>query len=64
MDKQELYIRAMVQEAIYKNILTKEGMSIYYMGDMLGTDYEEVVKYFLDPNNQKQKVIILERLTV
>lgn len=64
MDKQELYVRAMVQEAIYKNILTKEGMSVYYMGDMLGTDYEEVVKYFLDPNNQKQKVIILERLTV
>jgi hypothetical protein len=64
MEKQELYIRAMVQEAIYKNILTKEGMAIYYMGDLLGSDYDEVVKYFLDPNNQKQKIIILERLTV
>lgn len=62
MDKAEIYIRAVVLEAISKNILTKEGSSIHYMGDTLGFDYEETVKYFLDPQNQKMKVAILEKI--
>jgi len=62
MDKAEVYTRARIMEAISKNVLTKEGTSIYYMGDLLGIDIDEAVKYFMDPNNQKQKILILEKI--
>ena len=62
MDSTEMYTRALILEALYKNILTKEGTTIFYMGNSLGNDYEETVTFFLDPNNQKQKVLILEKL--
>lgn len=62
MDKDEVYTRAAVLEAVHRNILTKEGSSIYYMGDKLGYDIEEVIKWFLNPQNQQMKVAILEKL--
>lgn len=62
MDSTESYTRALVLEAIGKNILTKEGSAVYYMGDILGSDYEDTVKYFLDPQNQKMKISILEKV--
>lgn len=62
MDKQEVYVRASVLEAIHKNILTKEGTAIYYMGEMLGVDFESTVEWFINPQNQKMKVSILEKL--
>jgi hypothetical protein len=64
MDAQESYIRASILEAIYKNILTKEGIGIYYMGDKIANSYEDAIGYFLDPQNQTLKVSILEKLTV
>jgi len=62
MDKQLVYTRAAVQEALHRNILTKEGSAVYYMGDKLANDVEDAVKYFMDPSNQKLKVAILEKL--
>lgn len=62
MDKQELNVRSAILEAIYKNVLLKEGTAVYYMGERLGSDFEDVVTYFMDPQNQKQKVSILEKL--
>lgn len=63
MDAQEMYIRASLLEALHKNILTKEGASIYYMGDKIANTYEDAVIYFVDPQNQTLKVSILEKLT-
>jgi hypothetical protein len=63
MSAKETYIRASLLEAIHKNILTKEGVSIYYMGDKIANSYEDSVIYFLDPQNQTLKVSILEKLT-
>ena len=62
MDKQLVYTRASVQEALHRNVLTKEGSAVYYMGDKLANDVEDAVKYFMDPSNQKLKVAILEKL--
>lgn len=62
MDKTSLYIRSMVMEAIYKNILTKEGAGIFYMGDILGHNIDDVVEYFMNPQNQDIKGRILEKL--
>ncbi len=64
MDEQERFIRSLVLEGLMKNVLTKEGSSIYYLGDKLGNDIDGAVKYFLDPNNQELKGAILEKLTV
>lgn len=55
-------IHSLVLEAIAKNILRKEGSSVYYMTDHLGHDVDSTVRYFLDPNNQGLKAIILEKL--
>lgn len=64
MDKAETYVRATILEAIHRNILTKESGAIYYMGERLSNDYEESVHWFLDPQNTKMKVTIMEKLTV
>ena len=62
MDDKEVYIRASLLEALHRNILTKEGISIYYMGDKIANSFEDAVEYFIDPQNQKLKVSILEKL--
>lgn len=62
IDKKELYIRAAVLEAIHRNILTKEGTSIFYMSDKIGFDFESTIEWFNDPQNQNMKVAILEKL--
>lgn len=64
MDKTEMHIRATVLEGLNKNVLTKEGTAVYYLGDIIGFDYEAAVKYFLDPNNQKQKIAIFEKINL
>jgi hypothetical protein len=51
-----------VVEALYKNILNKEGSGIYYMSDILGHSVDDVVEYFLSPQNQEIKARILEKL--
>lgn len=63
MNKAEVYIRATILEAIHRNILTKESGAIYYMGERLANDYEESVQWFLDPQNAKMKITIMEKLT-
>jgi hypothetical protein len=62
LDKQFVYVKGMVVEALYKNILNKEGSGIYYMGDILGHSVDDVVEYFLSPQNQEIKARILEKL--
>lgn len=62
MDKQEVYIRATVMEAIQKNILTKEAGAIYYMGERLANSFEDVLLWFTDPQNSKMKVSILDKI--
>lgn len=63
-DKDQVYLRATVLEAIHKGILTKEGTAVHYMSDRIGSDVDEAVAWFAHPDNQKQKVVILGKLTV
>ena len=62
MDKKDLSIRAAVLEAIFRNILTKEGTSIFYLSDKIGFDFESTIEWFKDPQNQNMKVSILDKL--
>lgn len=62
MDKAEVTIRAQIMEALSRNVLTKEGTAIHYMGEPLGHDFEATVKYFQDPNHQQTKIAMLEKL--
>lgn len=62
MDKAEVYTRATILDAIYRNVITKESGAIYYMGERIANDYEDAVKWFLDPQNSKMKVTIMEKL--
>jgi hypothetical protein len=49
-------------EAIYRNILTKEGTAVFYLSDQIGYDFESAVEWFKDPQNQNLKVSILSKL--
>jgi hypothetical protein len=62
MDKKELSIRGAVLEALERNILTKEGTSIFYLSDKIGFDFESTIDWFKDPQNQMMKVSILDKL--
>lgn len=62
MDKQEVYTRATILEAIQKNVIIKEGNALHYMGDRIANDYEDSIQWFLDPQNSKHKVAILEKI--
>lgn len=62
MGKEEVTTRAQVLEMLNKNILTREQGSIYYMGELVGLDFEDAVGWFKNPNNQKLKVMILDKL--
>lgn len=62
LGREEIFVRAAILEALYKNVLTKEASAVYYMGELIGIDYEDAVRWFKDPNNQKIKVLILEKL--
>ncbi len=63
MKQEEFTVKAQILEGLDRRILTQEGNSIHYMGEKLGFDIDETVKYFLDPNNQQIKVAILEKLS-
>lgn len=62
MDKQHVYAKGVIMEALFKHTLVKEGLAIKYMGEVIAHDIEQAVEYFLDPNNQLMKVAILEKL--
>lgn len=60
--REELGIRAKVLEALLKNIFTREGKAVLYLGTEIASSYEGAVDWFKDPNNTKLKVSILEKL--
>lgn len=62
MGREEVNIRALVLELLNKNILTKEAGSVYYMGEIIGIDYEGAIEWFRNPQNSKMKVAILEKV--
>lgn len=61
-DKARTSLHALILEAIYKNVLRKDGPSVYYMEDLVGYDVESAVDYFQDPKNQTLKAQILEKI--
>lgn len=61
-DPKDLFIEAAVHEAIYRNVLTKEGTAVYYLTDKIGFDFESAVEWFKDPQNQNMKTSILAKL--
>lgn len=62
MGKEEVYLRATILEAIEKNVLTKEGTGIYYMSEPLGIDMDATLAWFKNPQNQKLKVAIMDKI--
>lgn len=62
MDKEESFIRALLLEALYRDMLIKEGNTIFYMGDKIADTFEDAIKYFLNPQNQQLKISLLEKI--
>jgi len=62
MGREEVNLRATLLVGLSQNVLTKEGESIFYMSELLGIDIDQAIKWFKDPNNQKLKVAILDKI--
>ena len=57
--KEDLFIHAMILEAIQKSVLKKQGHKIVYFDSVLGSDMSDVVEYFKSEENQDLKLRIL-----
>lgn len=62
LGRQQVSIRSQILEMVSRNIITKENGSYFYMGELLGMDFDDVVGFFMNPNNSKMKVIMLQKL--
>lgn len=62
MPKEDVFLHALILEALFRNILTKEGNNICFMGDILAMSEEDAIAYFKDPNNQKLKMAVLGKM--
>lgn len=63
MDLKDIQVRGAILEGIEKQILTEEGNSVYYMGERIGFDVDDAMAWFQNPDNQKLKVAILEKIS-
>lgn len=61
-DKKRVSVHALVLEAIHKNVLRRDGTSVYYMDDQIGYDVEAAIDYLSETRNQALKAQILEKL--
>lgn len=61
-DNNRINTHSLILEGLNKNILRREGTSIYYMDEFLAFDMETAISYFLDKNNQMIKAAILEKI--
>lgn len=64
MGKDEVVLRSTVLKLIDKNILTRKGQAIYYIGNLLANTYEDAILYFKEDQNQQQRVAIFEQLMI
>lgn len=62
LDKGNITIHALILEALDKNILTREGSAIMYMGNVLAMNEEDAITYFEEPNNQNLKTTMLSKV--
>lgn len=62
IDAKDFALRGQVLEALHRQILTREQEAVYYHGERIGYDVDDAVEWFKNPDNQKLKVSILEKL--
>lgn len=62
MDKAYLATRGLVEEALFKNVLTKYGGSIRYGSETIGPNEEAATNYLLENKNQVLKIAIADKL--
>jgi len=58
-NKEDVFLHAMILEAIQKSVLKKQGHKIVYFDSTLGSDIEDVIDYFKSDENQDLKLRIL-----
>jgi len=63
MDGEQIRLRALILEAIYRGKLRKEqGGAIFYMDEKMGHDLDSTVDFFIDPENQTIRFKILKSI--
>jgi hypothetical protein len=63
MDAKDFTLRGQILEALHRQVLTREGEAVYYLGERVGYDISDAVEWFKNPDNQKLKVSILEKIS-
>lgn len=62
MDAKDFSLRGQILEALHRQILNRNGEAVYYLGERIGYDVDDTVEWFKNPDNQKLKVAILEKI--
>lgn len=62
MDAEEIQVRSMILEAVYRGKLRKEGPSYFYGADKIGIDLDDAVKFLKNTENQPYRLRIMELL--
>ena len=62
MDGKQLSLKVMILEGLQRNVIRREGSSIYYMDIQMGFDVEDAVSYLSNPDNQKLYAVLMERI--
>lgn len=63
MGREEVGDRAMILEGVQKGVINKEASGFFWMGEMIGMDVADAVRWINEPKNQRIKLSILEKLT-
>lgn len=62
MDSKDFVLRGQILEALHRQVLVRNGEAVYYHGERIGYDVDDAVEWFKNPDNQKLKVSILDKL--
>lgn len=62
LDKEALYAQATIKALLQRHILTREGVSVYYMGEQIAHNEEAAAQWLMKPDNQIMKAALLEKL--
>jgi hypothetical protein len=60
--KSALLIEGIIYQAIDKNIIIKQRGQLTFLGDVIGNDVDEVVRWLTEPQNSETKKILLDKL--
>ncbi len=62
MNKAELHLRALINEASFRGVIIKKNSNLYFMDELIGVNIDDAVKFLSDKQNQSIKATIIAKI--